>query len=1207
MAKETIEIALKHFDERYYKMRLESSMIDILGKNLDLYVRSINSAIANNESEEHLKNITNSFLKICFYQNDRFQINTYKRADSAITYDGVLYAIIEMKKPSNRAEMLREEDINKKALWELVYYYLCETRIVTGAHVKRNFNSEIRRLIISDSKNWFLINAQDLDKICQGDIEKLFYKFENRQLTYSDVDTFYLALQECFERINVTEKLRYVFFKVEEVLAKRNQWQYLLKVLRKDFLLRDGYKQISKTHVLNKNFYQELLYLMGLKENKVEGKNIIQIDHSIHNSMADQVYTILRYEKEKTEEEAIEETFELVLIWINRMLFIKLFEGQLISFNGDDPKYHILDNDKIHAFDQMQTLFFDVLGKRDRDFTPFLQQFDSIPYLNSSLFERYEIEKQDVNIREIRNDYINKKSGSALGKNAPDRIPLLEYLLSFLNAYNFSALNTNENDQPHSTSEIIDASVLGLIFEKINGYKEGSFYTKSFVTEYICQETIEKAVIDKLNAEFGWHCTTVDDLKMSIDVNSASEIQRINEIINSIHICDPAVGSGHFLVSAHNRIIALKRELGVLMKYGSSAPLREYDIAVIDDVLCVFDGQGREYKYIPTDFLSQEIQKTLFNEKRTIIEGCLFGVDINPNAVAICQLRLWIELLKNAYYENGVMETLPNIDINIKCGNSLIHKLSYEVGAKINASHSEIRRNTLIEYKHAVKRYHSESDKSEKNRLKQVINSIRSTLHAACAQIRYAVDENNQLNLTDDLEWSINRYENAFEWAIEFPEVISEDGVFMGFDCVIGNPPYIRVQELAHEDVDYYKKKYATAWKRIDISTLFIELGYNLVHVDGYVSYITSNQFLTAEYGRRIRDYIHQKRFATKMVDFADLAVFDGALTYVSIFYFKKAKANAAFLYHRVPSLPFILPTTEQWSIIPYNALEETEDWNIERIQFSEVFSQLMSNNPCPLTEYAKPHYGIVTGKDDVLMFDLEQSIDIEESVVLPVIRAQGCTRYGLSVASKKVIYPYSRMGDDTVLLRLSEIETSYPQLYDYIMNNEDILKDRKDSRSTFRDKEDWYGLVRFGQLKVFQEPKIVTPGEVKHNKFGLDYSGSGFTGARVFAISVIDDSVDIRFILSILNSKLIEFFLHHIAPRKAGGYYSYSTQILEKIPIIIPVDQSPFINLANNIVEKKTNGEDTVELEKQIDLLVYDLYGIQDNERRIIDEDLCD
>ncbi len=547
MAKESIEVALKRFDERYYKLKIEVQTLDLFGRNLHTYMQMIETAIRNNESEEHLKKILNDFLTNSFYSNKRFSINTYKRADSAITFDAILYAIIEMKKPSNKAEMLREDDINRKALWEIVYYYLCETRDVSGTKVKQNFSSEIRRLIVSDSLSWYLFNAQDLDKICKGYIEQLYYKFVNKQLAYSDVDTFYQALKDYFEQIDITDKLRYVFFEIGKITQRKSQWQYLYKILRKDYLLKDGYKQIAKTHVLNRNFYQELLYLMGLKEDKLDGKNVIIIDHSTKNSLAGQVYKILVEEKEKPEDEAIEETFELVLVWINRLLFIKLFEGQLIAFNGDAPDYRILDLDKIHSFAEIQALFFDVLGKQKRDDTPFFDQFSNIPYLNSSLFERYDIEKRDVNIREIRNDLIDKKISSVLGKKAPDTLPLLDYLINFLNAYSFTALNSNEGDKAIPTNEIIDASVLGLIFEKINGYKEGSFYTKGFVTEYICQETIEAAVVDKLNKEFSWHCKTVDDLKMSIDYNSSAQIRKINELINTLHVCDPAVGSGHFL------------------------------------------------------------------------------------------------------------------------------------------------------------------------------------------------------------------------------------------------------------------------------------------------------------------------------------------------------------------------------------------------------------------------------------------------------------------------------------------------------------------------------------------------------------------------------------------------------------------------------------------------------------------------------------
>jgi adenine-specific DNA-methyltransferase len=174
--------------------------------------------------------------------------------------------------------------------------------------------------------------------------------------------------------------------------SRKSNWQYIYKIFKRDYLIKDGYKQITKTHILNGRFYRELLYLMGLKEEKVDKKNVIIIDSSEKGSLANQVYSILVEEKDRPEDLAMEETFEIILVWINRLLFIKLFEGQLIAFNGDFSEYRILDNDKIRNFQEIQYLFFDVLGKREREDNTFLQQFENIPYLNSSLFERYDVE-----------------------------------------------------------------------------------------------------------------------------------------------------------------------------------------------------------------------------------------------------------------------------------------------------------------------------------------------------------------------------------------------------------------------------------------------------------------------------------------------------------------------------------------------------------------------------------------------------------------------------------------------------------------------------------------------------------------------------------------------------------------------------------------------------------------------------------------------
>lgn len=308
--------------------------------------------------------------------------------------------------------------------------------------------------------------------------------------------------------------------------------------------------------------------------------------------------------------------------------------------------------------------------------------------------------------------------------------------------------------------------------------------------------------------------------------------------------------------------------------------------------------------------------------------------------------------------------------------------------------------------------------------------------------------------------------------------------------------------------------------------------------------------------------------------------------------------------YYKVPKLPFIVPNKEQYSNIEYQLLND-DIWNLETMKYKTIFDSIEHHAPELITKYAKPSYGLVTGKDEVLMFDLTQQEDIEEDILLPVVRAQGCSRYGKAFPNKKVLYPYKRQGEDTVIMSSIEMVKDFPKAWDYLAAHEKELKERKDSRSTYADREDWYGLVRFGQLATFQKCKIVTPGEVKHNKFCLDFTQSGFTGARVFAISMISDKVDIRYVLAILNSKLIEFFLHHVASRKAGGYYSYSTSVLERIPLAIADNQQSFIELVDQIMDLTDKGQETDKLEQKIDEMVYELYGIDDEGKNLIEQDL--
>ena len=242
------------------------------------------------------------------------------------------------------------------------------------------------------------------------------------------------------------------------------------------------------------------------------------------------------------------------------------------------------------------------------------------------------------------------------GKKRTGELNALQYLFEFLNAYDFSSEGAEDIQEDNKT--LINASVLGLIFEKINGYKDGSFFTPGFITMYMCRETIRRAVLQKFKQVKGWDCETIDQLYDKI-----TNKQEANDIINSIKICDPVVGSGHFLVSALNEIIAVKSKLQILLDRQGKT-LRDYHVEVVNDELIITDDDGELFEYNPNNRESQRVQEALFHEKQTIIENCLFGVDINPNSVKICRLRLWIELLKNAYYRQSAKAKNQNSNPN---------------------------------------------------------------------------------------------------------------------------------------------------------------------------------------------------------------------------------------------------------------------------------------------------------------------------------------------------------------------------------------------------------------------------------------------------------------------------------------------------------------------------------------------------------------
>lgn len=861
-----------------------------------------------------------------------------------------------------------------------------------------------------------------------------------------------------------------------------------------------------------------------------------------------------------------------------------------------------IDAGKNYFDDYLEPLFYTGLNKNRGENGFYAPLHRRIPFLNGGLFEQLDNYEWENNNFHIPNELFSNKAEK--GREA-------DGILDIFDRYNF----TMNEDEPMEREVAIDPEMLGKVFENLldvtDRKSKGAFYTPREIVHYMCQETLINHLVTKTGIpkvdirDFILYGdlmkdedTTKDarqgnkDLLISANIYNpiagVNRLKELDDILANVKVADLAVGSGAFPLGMLNEIVKARETLSAYMSIGMNAFQKKSFYA---------------YDRKPYDL------------KVNTIKDCIFACDIEPSAVDIAKLRLWLsividdEITEDAV--NGNFNThskprqLPNLDCNIICGNSLIQQFK---GIQL------ITESTLL---------NNESEDRQQSIFQVGVDSMISRLIELQGKLYFTKEHNDkeeikseiqhiyddiileQIKGNPELENSYYELQNETSkpfiiWQLYFPKVFRDNG---GFDIVIGNPPYVKVQNLTYDTIDVLKANYDTAWKRIDMSTLFIELGYKLINLEGTVNYITSNQFLSTEYGRKMREFFVEKQAVRQIVDFGDLRVFENAMTYVSIFFVAKRK-NSKFTYARIKELPFIAPI--EFDIMDTQSLSG-EAWSLGNNDVGKVLGKIINNASCMLSSVAKPSYGIVTGKDDVLMFDFDEKVDIEDELILPVIRAQGCDRYSDAFPSKKVVYPYEFQDGNTSLIELDNIKTKYPKMYKYIMENCVPLKERKDSRNLFGDRVGWYGLVRFGQLETFMKPKIVTPGEVKHNKFCIDNTKSGFTGARVFAITIEDETVDIRYLLALLNSKVVEFFMHHTASLKAGGYYSYSTSALEKIPIIIADNQNEYIELVDEIMEKKRCAEDTTALENQIEEKIFGLYELNNEEIDKIRKDLED
>lgn len=878
--------------------------------------------------------------------------------------------------------------------------------------------------------------------------------------------------------------------------------------------------------------------------------------------------------------------------------------------------------------DILEPLFYEALRlERPADY---YSRFDCrIPFLNGGLFDPInDYNWQDTDIL-LPNDLFSNSVTTKDGDKGTG-------ILDVFDRYNF----TVKEDEPLEKEVAIDPEMLGKVFENLLEVKDrkskGTYYTPREIVHYMCQESLinylhtelnppgEKKADEEPETEQKKLFGEPDAKQMKLPVHSEmaqDEIQKediaalihhgesaiehdavfmekqsegengkgryaesrlpesivknaklIDEKLASVRVCDPAVGSGAFLVGMMNEIV---RARNALTNYLS---LRGADV-------------GARHVVPP--------QRAVYQFKRHAIQNCLYGVDIDAGATEIAKLRLWLSLVVD---EDDIkqIKPLPNLDYKIVCGNSLL-------GVERSLENWE-----AYQKLESLKPLHfNETSAGKKQKYKEQI---------------------------DKLIQELTHNETKFDFYIYFSEVFHEK---KGFDVVIANPPYLRIQEIQQNDpvlAEKLKKHYCSASGSYDIYVCFVELATRKISHKGNIAYILPHKFFQAAFGKDLRKLISSKKLLRKIVDFGSSQIFESATTYTCLLFL--STENKAFTFAELkPSatkddlvgvFDAIDGKTSSHSekvniaVIPNDAVTEKE-WHFSAGSEGKLLSKL-KEHPRTLSDVCEKIFqGIATSADRVYFLEhisenkgivrafsksLDNEISIEKEFVKPMIKGADVHRYSKLKPKIWCIFPYELKDGKPRLYTQKEIKDMFPLAWKYLLENKKELENREHGRF----KADWWCFSRPQNLTEFEKPKIMTPEISLGCNLTFDSEGLYHNTKCYSFVFKNNMSESTLFYLSILNSKLLWYFLTTTGYVLRGGYFTFKTNYLLPFPLpaeATKAEQKPFIELVDKILaitkddDYLTNAskQDKVRAhEREIDELVYKLYELTPEEIKIVE-----
>ena len=795
-----------------------------------------------------------------------------------------------------------------------------------------------------------------------------------------------------------------------------------------------------------------------------------------------------------------------------------------------------------------------------------IQLFGKVPFLNGGLFECLDKDTPDSNGKIIYNDGFSRKKGRQSRAFIPNMLFFDDSkgIISILNKYNF----TIEENSPLDVEVALDPELLGKVFENLLGTynpetketarkQSGSFYTPREIVQYMVDESLvahlKRTVGDELEDEYRKLINHTDETIFLTD-------QQKSYIFKSLKACkilDPACGSGAFPMGILNRMLAIIERLPI------PANISIYDL------------------------------------KLYLIENCIYGIDIQSIAVQISKLRFFISLIceqipNGDSADNYGIKPLPNLETKFVAANTLIGLTPKKVQLNLfEDPQIEVTRSELMQTRH---KHFLASTSKQKKECRDEDKKLREKLAKLLDNNgNFAPDDARQLADWNPYDQNASSPFFDTEWMF---------GIKDGFDVVIGNPPYVQLQKNRDAATELESQKYKTFARTGDIYMLFIEKGNRLLKESGNLIFITNSAWLRTAFGEKLKTFFANETSLKKVIDLSDCDLFENAAVLTTIIHLQKGRSGLQFakgIRIRKTEQKIIASLSsffEEFSV-PINSFLPQSAWTIlekERFQIKDkVEKQGIAIKDWKISIFR----GILTGLNEAFVIDGSKKAELisadpkSTEIIKPLLRGRDVTKYQIEFADLWLINTHNGLKEKGI--PAINVITEYPVIYFFLEGFGDQIKTRSDQGNH------WSNLRNCAYINEFEKPKIIFPNMTKHMPFYYDSSGF-YTNQKCYIIT----GEHLKYLTAVFNSKLYEYCFRSNFPELLGGVVELSKVFFEKVQIKIPdlVAEKAFEPLVDRILSaKQANPKaDTSALEKEIDRLIYELYGLTEEEIKIVE-----